>query len=196
MPIPPTERITPSQFDFDRARLDRTYAVDRLQQEVRQVIQNYPPYIYYSTIPLIGPGKAKPGVTDFSDPDWTTWVELPILKSCPYIQTVLASLDCRKTSVRLLRLEPGGVVQEHTDPTLNLDFRQQVRLHVPVFTNAAVKFRVNGAIVPFQPGELWYLRFSDAHSVHNDGATERIHLSIDVVVNDWLEQLIVQGRQS
>ncbi|MEM8641003.1 MAG: aspartyl/asparaginyl beta-hydroxylase domain-containing protein [Cyanobacteria bacterium P01_G01_bin.54] len=186
MPVTAAQPATPAKFDFDRARLDRIYAVDRLQQEVLHIIQQYPPYIYYSTIPLIAPGKTNPGVTDFSDPDWTTWVEMPILNSCPYIQAVLASLDCRKTSVRLLRLEPGSIVKEHTDPTLNLDFRQQVRLHVPVFTHERVEFWLNGAIVPFQPGELWYLRFSDPHSVYNNCPTERIHLSIDVVVNDWV----------
>jgi hypothetical protein len=43
-------------------------------------------------------------------------------------------------------------------------------------------------------GELWYLRLSDLHSVQNKSPQERIHLSIDVVVNDWVEDQIAQGE--
>ena len=46
---------------------------------------------------------------------------------------------------------------------------------------------------PLKAGELWYMRLSDPHSVHNNGQTERIQLSIDVVVNDWIRSLVVQG---
>ena len=102
-------------------------------------------------------------------------------------------MECRKTNVRLLRLEPGGELKEHTDPQLNLQFQNQVRLHVPVFTNELVEFMLNGTAVPLLPGELWYMRLSDPHSVRNHGYTERIQLSIDVVVNEWIEKMIVQG---
>ena len=44
-------------------------------------------------------------------------------------------------------------------------------------------------------GELWYLRLSDPHSVRNYGLTERIHLSIDVVVNEWVESAILEGEE-
>lgn len=144
-------------------------------------------------VPLTTPGEIKPEITDFSDPDWTTWVETSALKDCQVYQEILDSLDCRKTNVRLLRLEPQGEVQEHTDPQLNLDFRNQVRLHVPVFTSESVEFMLNGTPVPLMPGELWYMRLSDPHRVRNHGDTERVQLSVDVVVNDWVEELIVDG---
>ena len=35
-------------------------------------------------------------------------------------------------------------------------------------------------------GEAWYLNFSLEHSVRNGGATDRIHLVIDCIVNDWI----------
>ncbi len=168
--------------------------VDRLQQEVLDVVQNFPPYFHYSVIPLTAAGKKNDDVTDFSNPDWTTWVDTQWLKACSYIQEVLTSLECRKTNVRLLRLEPGGELKEHTDPQLNLQFQNQVRLHVPVFTNELVDFVLNGTTVPLLPGELWYMRLSDPHSVRNHGRTERIQLSIDVVVNEWIEQMIISGE--
>ena len=173
-----------SYFGFDRSKLDLRYDVDRLQQETLNAVQATRPYINYSVIPLTAAGERNPDVTDFSDPDWTTWEQTPLLARCPYIREVLDSLQCRKTNVRLMRLEPGGELKEHTDPQLDLKFRNQVRLHVPVFTNESVEFMLNDMAVPLLPGELWYLRLSDPHSVRNNGQTERIQLSIDVVVNE------------
>lgn len=183
-----------SDFEFDRSKLTLTYDVKRLQQETLNVIQQFPPfYIHYSVIPLTMPGGGNTGITDFSDPNWTTWVETSLLKNCNYFQEVLSSLKCRKTNVRLLRLEPGGEIKEHRDPQLNLEFRNQIRLHVPIFTNESVEFMLNGTAVPLLPGELWYMRLSDPHWVRNSGQTERIQLSIDVVVNNWIENQILQG---
>ena len=99
-------------------------------------------------------------------------------------------------SVRLVRLEPGGELREHSDPQLDLKFRKQVRFHVPVFTSELVEFILNGTAVPLLPGELWYLRLSDPHSVRNLGHTERTHLSIDVVVNEWVEKMAIAGVPS
>ena len=183
----------PPIFNFDRSRLGLNYDVERLQRETQALVEGFPPYLHYSVIPLTTPGEINPEITDFSNPDWTTWVETSALKDCQVYQEILDSLDCRKTNVRLLRLEPHGEVQEHTDPQLNLDFRNQVRLHVPVFTSESVEFMLNSTPVPLMPGELWYLRLSDPHHVRNEGDAERVQLSIDVVVNDWVEELIVNG---
>jgi hypothetical protein len=38
-------------------------------------------------------------------------------------------------------------------------------------------------------GSSWYLRLSDPHSVANRGLTDRVHLVIDAVVNDWIGAL-------
>lgn len=186
----------PAEFAFDRSRSSLTYDVPTLQRETLELIQGWPSYIHYSVIALTMPGERNPDITDFSDPDWTTWVDTPALKSCASYRAVLDSLQCRKTNVRLMRLEPRGKVDEHTDPQLNLDFRNQVRLHVPIFVTPEVDFVLNGRAIPLQPGELWYMRLSDPHHVLNRGDTERVQLSIDVVVNDWVEELIVSGETS
>jgi hypothetical protein len=41
------------------------------------------------------------------------------------------------------------------------------------------------------PGECWYNDFTELHSVHNDGDGDRVHLTIDCVVNDWLREQIL-----
>jgi hypothetical protein len=38
------------------------------------------------------------------------------------------------------------------------------------------------------PGEGWYLRLSDPHTVANRGDTDRVHLVIDARMNDWLAE--------
>lgn len=182
------------EFDFDRSRLSLTFDVERLQQEVTKAVQQFPPYIYYSVIPLTRAEGSNNTGGDYSNPDWTNWVETPLLKECVYIQEVLDSLECRKTNIRLMRLESGGIVKEHTDPQLDLGLQNQVRLHIPIFYNEHVDFQLNGVTVPLREGELWYLRLSDTHAVYNRGQEERVQLSIDVVVNDWVENLIVNGE--
>ena len=186
----------PTVFEFDRSKIARMYDPIRLQQETLDLIQNHPPYIHYSVIPLTMARKPNSNTMDFSDPNWASWDETPALRNSPYIQEVLNSLICQKTNVRLLRLVPYGEIKEHTDPQLNLQFRNQIRLHVPIFVNELVEFKLNNTIVPLQPGELWFMRLSDLHSVNNYGNTERIQLSIDVVVNKWVEDIILQGNKA
>ena len=184
----------PNAFGFDRSKLAQMYDPIRLQQETLSLIQDYPPYIYYSVIPLTMPKKSNS--TDFSDPNWALWKETPSLNHCSYIQEILNSLKCQKTNVRLLRLEPHSEIKEHADPQLNLQYRNQIRLHIPIFVNELVEFKLNNTIVPLKSGELWYMRLSDLHSVKNHGNTERIQLSIDVVVNEWIENIILQGDKA
>ncbi len=187
---------TATDYDFDRSRLALSYDADALERDVLGLVQDYPPYIHYNIIPLTQPGDPRAGVEDYSDPDWTTWVDTPALDACPGIRAVLDSLECRKTNVRLVRLEPGGELKEHCDPQLDLGLRNQVRLHVPIVTSQLVDFVLNGTLVPLAPGELWYLRLSDPHAVRNRGERERIQLSIDVVFNDWIERMILEGEKS
>ena len=70
----------PSAFDFDRSKLRLTYDVERLQQATSALVEGFPPYFHYSVVPLTTPGEINPEITDFSNPDWTTWVETPLLK--------------------------------------------------------------------------------------------------------------------
>jgi hypothetical protein len=38
-------------------------------------------------------------------------------------------------------------------------------------------------------GECWYMNFNLPHSIHNKSNSDRVHLVIDAVVNDWVQQL-------
>src|SRR5688500_10003268 len=51
----------------------------------------------------------------------------PVLKTealatCPYFEQVIDAFECEKRGVRLLALEPGGIIREHHDSNESLDF--------------------------------------------------------------------------
>jgi len=116
-----------------------------------------------------------------------SFVDTPLLAACPYFRDVVAVFHCPLRSVRLMRLTPNSVIKEHSDPYLSFE-DGTVRLHVPVTTSDDVAFFVNGTRVAMEAGSCWYLRLSDPHRVENNGATARVHLVIDALVNDWLTQ--------
>jgi quercetin dioxygenase-like cupin family protein len=121
-------------------------------------------------------------------------VETPVLRQCPALAEALATLQCPVRTARLLRLAPGGVIDEHRDH--DLSFTQgDVRLHIVLTTDPRVEFYVDGERVVMAPGECWYLDLSRPHRVANRSPTQRIHLVVDVGVDDWLRGQIAAGDQ-
>lgn len=193
----PIRKKDPSE---DRIRLPMTFDASAMQEEVDTL--NLGEFEQYNVIPLRAPAHLvdpslppPPPAKDYADGSWTEWLDAPLLKDCPYLSSVVDTFraNTNVTLVRLLRLAPGGVINEHTDPTLGLHVEKSViRLTVPILTNGAVEFFLNGIPVPMQPGECWYLRLSDPHRVVNAGKTERISMSIDMAPNEWVRALILQ----
>ncbi|HLX60062.1 MAG TPA: aspartyl/asparaginyl beta-hydroxylase domain-containing protein, partial [Planctomycetota bacterium] len=143
------------------------------------------------------PLRAKKGATHrvmmiYSDPVATEFVDTPFLDACPYFKHVLASFECDVRAARLMKLTPGSVIKPHTDHDLCFE-DGKARLHIPVTTNADVEFLLNGTRVIMDDGTCWYLRLSETHQVANRGATDRIHLVIDTMVNDWMRNLFAQA---
>jgi hypothetical protein len=122
-----------------------------------------------------------------------TWADTEILGRCPALAAAIAAFECEKTSVRLLRLGPGASVREHTDYNLGYD-DGEVRFHVPVLTNPDTMFELEGRPIEMRPGETWYLDFNLKHRVANGGATPRVHLVVDCVVNGWVTGTLEAGE--
>jgi mannose-6-phosphate isomerase-like protein (cupin superfamily) len=112
-------------------------------------------------------------------------VDTPLLVRCEYFRRVLGTFQCPLQSARLMKLAPNSAIKVHTDHELAAE-RGTVRLHIPVTTNADVNFELNGTRVEMREGECWYLRLSDPHAVSNRGASDRVHLVLDALVNPWL----------
>ena len=143
----------------------------------------------WSVVPLRSIGGRADHI--YPDPTKTkSFADTPLLARCPSVQALLATLPCELQAVRFLRLKAGSVVKKHCD--YNLGYEDgEVRLHIPVVTNPAVEFIMDGKRVVMNPGEVWYHNFNLPHSVANRGDTDRIHLVIDCFLNDWLRELIL-----
>jgi hypothetical protein len=143
----------------------------------------------WSVIALRAPAGARhPVQMIYSDPGCTDFVDTAVLAGSPYFRAVLSAFACPLHSVRLMRLTPGSLIKEHHDNDLSFE-QGMVRIHIPVLTNDGVDFRLNRTRVAMPAGSSWYLRLSDPHSVANRGASDRVHLVIDAVVNDWVAAL-------
>lgn len=115
-----------------------------------------------------------------------------LMEQCPYLQSVVNTLQCEKRSVRLLNLQAGAVIKEHKDVELSFE-SGEARIHVPVMTNDAVGFYLDNERVVLDEGDCWYMNFNLKHRVTNAGNTDRIHLVMDCVVNDWMQELFTTG---
>ena len=152
----------------------------------------------WSILPLrAATGEKHPVRMMAPPPGCVAFADTPLMEGCPYIRDVLSAFHCPLRSVRLMRLTAGSVIKEHFDVDLSFE-EGMVRLHIPVVTNEAVDFRLNGTRVVMEAGSCWYLRLSDPHSVANRGREDRVHLVVDAEANDWIagvfEQAVAAAR--
>jgi len=180
----------------DRIKFPFQFDVNKLQGEVNSLnniewIGHFVKHNYegeWSVIPLTAQeGRTHPIQMAASIPGDRSFVQTPYLQYCPYISSILDLFDCKKYSVRLMKLSAGSEIKRHQDYDLD---ESEVRIHIPIFTNEKVTFLLNDVEVKMKEGECWYLRLSDPHQVKNEGETDRIHLVLDLVLNDWLRDFL------
>jgi hypothetical protein len=111
-----------------------------------------------------------------------------LLAKCPYFESIVDSFRCEKERVRLLRMRTGAIIESHVDPGNGWSWGI-ARLHIPITTNEGVSITLDGQRLVMKPGELWYLDVQRVHSARNAGDTDRVHLVLDLVVNDYLRSL-------
>jgi len=182
------------------ARLSLSFDAARLQSELQALAEPWEPHMnrgYYegdwsgiafrsNSLPhqrkiFIDPSRPE----DFVDTD--------ALSRCPYMRESLAAFPCSRRAVRLLKLAPGAVIREHRDVGICID-EEEARLHIPILTNDRTDFIVGGERVSMQPGECWYVNVDLPHSVVNGGETDRVHLVVDVAVDEWLRGTVRESR--
>ncbi|MBV9346158.1 MAG: aspartyl/asparaginyl beta-hydroxylase domain-containing protein [Gammaproteobacteria bacterium] len=182
-----TDRF-PIRFDVERMRAD----LDRLTSS-ESWLDHYDSGLStdFRAILLKSKGgetsgpKSQLPAWDFADFRRTVYVD-----RLPYFRELMDQIQCPQGRMRILRLAPGCVIGEHRDVGAEVGCLAfgQVRLHVPIITNDRVTFFVGGERIRMQAGRLYYVNFSKRHYVRNDGAEARIHLVMDLKVNDWLKQ--------
>lgn len=184
--------LLPFRFDAAAMRAD-VAALDASAWFDHYVKENYEGA--WTVLPLrAAAGARHPIATIYSDPSAEVFEDTPLLARCAYLPQVLASFACPLHAVRLMRLAAGSLIKPHTDHDLAAE-HGRARLHVAVVTNPDVEFVLDGTRVVLGEGECWYLDLSRPHAVANRGETDRIHLVIDAVVNEWLiGQLALAAR--
>jgi hypothetical protein len=179
-------------FCFDSARLAgdmRRLSADAWRRHF--IRQNYDGD--WSILPLrAAAGEKHPVRMMAPPPGCVAFADTPLMEGCPYIREVVSAFRCPVRSVRLMRLTPGSMIKEHVDTDLSFE-DGMVRLHIPVVTNDAIDFRLNGTRVVMEAGSCWYLRLSDPHNVANHGSEDRVHLVIDAETNGWIAEVFEQA---
>jgi hypothetical protein len=186
----------------DRIQLPFHFDVEKMLNEYKALEMEG--FVYYDVVPLRSPAHLvdssrpfPPPAKDYADGSWTDWLNTKELEMSPYIKSIIEDFQKHTTVtlVRLLRLAPGATVKEHRDPTLALEEKKSViRLTIPIFNDEQVEFYLNGTVVPMKPGECWYMRLSDPHKVLNPGNQERVNMSIDMIPNDWIRDIIAKAE--
>lgn len=149
----------------------------------------------WKAIPLVskdGSLEAEPFVSHTVQK--ATYAKTPVLAKCPYFNEIIDGFLCPTNQVRLLRLEPGAKIHRHHDPEEAWAFGYGVRLHIPIITHDDVQFYVKGQRIYMRPGELWYCDFGHYHSVHNSSPIARVHMVLDLELNDWLRAMFPRER--
>jgi hypothetical protein len=182
----------------DRIQLPFTFNVEKMLLEANALKKGH--YEYYKVISLRAPAHLvdtslpfPASVGDYADGSWTNWTNTPNLENSHYLKSIIDKFNKYTTVnlVRLLFLAPNSVVKEHTDPTLAIEEeKSMIRLTIPIDNNEGVEFFLNDTLVPMKVGECWYLRLTDKHRVIYNGTTDRINLTIDVVPNDKIIEII------
>lgn len=113
------------------------------------------------------------------------YADTPLLERCLTVRSLLDGLQCEKLSARLLNLQAGAVIKEHTDKELYFE-KGEARLHFPIITNPFVEFYLDNERLQMQEGSCWYINANLTHRLANKGNSNRIHLVVDCIVNDWL----------
>jgi len=111
-----------------------------------------------------------------------------LMAQCPYMKSITALFPCEHNATRLLKLKPGAIIKEHTDGDLGFE-HGEARIHIPITTNPQVEFYLDNERMDLQPGECWYMNFDLPHRIANLGNTDRVHLVMDIIVNEQIREM-------
>jgi mannose-6-phosphate isomerase-like protein (cupin superfamily) len=121
-----------------------------------------------------------------------TAVPTNLLLRAPYLLSVFHAFRTKVHRVRLMNLKPGTRIGEHRDygaQRYSLE-RGFIRVHLPIRTHADVAWKLSGQKIDMQPGEAWYINVCEPHSVENLSTVNRVHMVLDMEVNDWVRGLL------
>ena len=110
-------------------------------------------------------------------------INYPALAELPEARQIIFNLMAyvqgeRLGRVIITKLEPGKQVYPHVDSGDHADYYE--RFHVVLASAPGCLFYAGDEVVHMKPGEIWWFQNQAEHSVKNNGATERIHMIVDI----------------
>ena len=127
--------------------------------------------------------------------DWSYFTTLPTTQNysnClsqgnPRWQAIIEELEKRFDSKvarsMLIRLPAGEKILPHPDSGHYL--MSVHRCHIPVQTNPDVLFTVGSTTINMKVGQGYEINNSKWHRVENNGTTDRMHLLVDLMPNNY-----------
>lgn len=96
---------------------------------------------------------------------------------------------------RILKVIANSNIDTHRDPSY-FDFNTGTvaRIHIPIQTSPNVSFYINNQKFHLDEGNMYYTNIYKLHKVENNGLEDRIHLVIDVELNDFLKDKIKENN--
>lgn len=178
-----------------RLRESDRFDAARIAAEADTILRQYAPALHSSGGSYHDGGWGAVGLVShkadpFEDrPLGPPYEKTPALAMAPYLESVIDSFATEKKRIRLMELRPGKSVYWHYDRGETIDDGKTARLHIPVVTNEKVLLQISHEDVFWKPGELWYGDFSFPHRLYNGGKETRIHLVLDLAINDYILSL-------
>jgi hypothetical protein len=125
-------------------------------------------------------------------------------KILPEFDLLINAVPGIKHRIRIMRLVAGGCIERHSDVIdreTGTAPGKTLRIHLPIATNAKVRFTswdVSGRrqSVHMKEGEFWYVDTRKPHQVENEGDADRLHLVMDVVSCSELLSAIDRSRRT
>jgi mannose-6-phosphate isomerase-like protein (cupin superfamily) len=176
-------------MEFDPARMRAE--LERLEADA--VWHNHPDYTVagagtWTAIALVSTDGDHTGPDSLRYRKGARGEATKLLLACPYIREVIGTFKTDIHRARLMSLKPGTALSEHRDygqQRYSVE-RGMIRVHVPIRSHPAVAWRLRGQKVPMEPGQAWYVNVCEPHSVENLSPVDRVHLVLDMKVNEWL----------
>lgn len=127
-----------------------------------------------------------------SEYDNNTIRNMPLYdKYYPLIEPILEKLktyyDYEEYVALLARLQPGAIVNNHSDSG---DFLEYIhRIHVPIITNTNSKYTIENETMHWATGKMYEFDNMRLHGAINEGSEDRVHLIINLYPTGTLKNI-------
>ena len=180
----------PMSFDVERMRAELKRLEDK--EWVRHYDSTQP--AGWTTLVLRSIKGSLSGPDSIRHGAWEDYANTALLDDCPYMREITESFKCPIGRIRLSKMAPHSYINPHrdiADEVASVAFGQ-VRLHIPITTNDKVLFFLGKQCFRMAAGRLYYADFAKTHSVRNDSDQMRVHLFLELRMNDWLRGIFPQ----